>query len=125
MTKETGKDEVRGEPIVVEFTPADSEAEPMYFIGASLEAVMADTDQGRKFGGYEYSSHRVLTLEDAEVLDLGHLRQGLSSVMIGPQRSYMLGQPGTGYKSFQDFLEQNFLGFGEIADELLKRAKRV
>ena len=64
-----------------------------YFVGASLDEVLTDTKGGTGFGLAEFSSHREISEEQAHVLNLGYLENGVSSVKRGRCNSYKLGTP--------------------------------
>ncbi len=63
-----------------------------YFVGASLKAVLADTDGGKEFGSIKFISHRLITLEDARLLGLGYLDEGIYWVKQGC-KSFKLATP--------------------------------
>ncbi|MFH0873788.1 MAG: hypothetical protein V1846_03025 [Candidatus Komeilibacteria bacterium] len=77
--------------IFVEFTP--KETSPMrrkyFFVGASLEDVLADTSGGTEFGFVTFASHREISEEEARSLKLGYLDKGIQAVKNGC-KSYML-----------------------------------
>ena len=54
-----------------------------YFVGASLDDVLADTNGGKGFGFVAFSSHRQITEEEARALQLEFLEQGISAVREG------------------------------------------
>lgn len=83
-------------PVVVEFKSPDypSPRDKEYFIGASLDDVLEDTEQGTKFGFSEFSSYRVVPLKEAEKLNLGFYREGYDIVQKGECKSFMLNSNG-------------------------------
>ena len=88
-----------GEPktkhIVVEFVSQDYpyKGAKYYFIGASLDDILADTHQGTKFGLAKFSSHRLISLEEAEKLKLGFYQEGYKAVQEGICKSFKLYTP--------------------------------
>lgn len=64
-----------------------------YFVGTSLGDVLADTDNGKRFGFGYFSSHRKITTKRARALQLEYLEEGISSVQEGVCKSFYLGTP--------------------------------
>jgi hypothetical protein len=84
--------------VYVEFTlnPAQgSTVSKDYFVGKTLQDVLNDTNGGTEFGGRTYESYRTISAEDAIVLDLGFLKDGVRSIQDGTSVSYMLDRPKT------------------------------
>ena len=63
-----------------------------YFVGQDLASVLADTEQGKGFGGAKLDSYSVITLIEAQSLELGLLDKGIKAVMAGCL-SYLLQSP--------------------------------
>ncbi len=83
-------------PIVVEFIASDYPEKDAkhYFIGASLEAILRDTNQGKEFGCFaKFSSYRVILLGEAKKLGLGYYEKGYMAVTTGLCKSYKLDTP--------------------------------
>lgn len=83
------------EPIVVEFVSPDYPEKDAkhYFIGASLEDVLKDTNQGKEFGFAKFSSYKVISLDEAEKLSLGLYDIGYQAVTENRCRSFKLRTP--------------------------------
>jgi hypothetical protein len=64
-----------------------------YFVGVSYEAIMADTEEGKKFGFASFTSHRLITDKEARSLGLRALDEGIAGVRGGFCRSYSLITP--------------------------------
>ncbi len=82
-------------PIVVEFVSPDfpQKGAKHYFIGASLEDVLADTNQGKEFGFARFSSYRLISLDEAKKFGLGYYEKGYAAVTKGLCKSYKLDTP--------------------------------
>jgi len=85
-------DEIK--PVVVEFVSKDFPASgaKQYFIGASLDDILADTDGGTEFGFAHFESHRQVDLTEAEGIGFKYYQDGLRAVREGC-KSYWLGLP--------------------------------
>jgi hypothetical protein len=84
------------QPVVIEFTSSDSQRGDAkhYFIGTSVENILADTKGGKEFGSEHYSSHRQISLEEAKKLSLEFYQAGFDRVQQNGCKSYFLGQEG-------------------------------
>jgi hypothetical protein len=74
--------------IFIEFTLSDKCTKD-YFVGASYNDVMTDTQNGTEFGSNSYSSHREITEEEARSLKLGFLDEGIEAIQRGCKNFYL------------------------------------
>jgi hypothetical protein len=113
-----------GDPIVVAFQRDDDREE--YMIGRSLQDILQDildfTAGGKRFGEVDYKSYRVMSVKEADDMDLGYLSRGLLAIFSSSQKTFFLGKPGVGRKSFEKYLHDK-LRQGEPIDpvDLCKR----
>ena len=83
--------------VFVEFTSSNF-PEPgakHHFVGASLEDVLADTQNGTHFGLADYSDYKEITEKEARDLGLGYLEPGIRAVQDEVCVSFMLTTPRT------------------------------
>ncbi len=66
----------------IEFTEKFTGAKH-YFVGKTNQSILADTTDGSEFGGIQFGSHRSITREDAERLNLGYFSAGIEAVEGG------------------------------------------
>ena len=64
-------------------------------MGASLDAVLADTNDGKKFGNTEYASHRILTDEEVARLRFGTYGKAVESITSGRSKTWYLANSDT------------------------------
>jgi len=81
----------RVKPVFVEFESDFSNNEKEYFVGASLEDVLADTNGGTEFGSANYLFYRPISLRKARVLGLEFFDYGLNLVREGRVKSFKIG----------------------------------
>jgi hypothetical protein len=84
----------KAEPVVVEFESPNypSPGAKHHFIGASLDDVLADTEQGTEFGFANFSSYRVVPPQEVEGLNLGYYQEGYDAIREGC-KSFKLDTP--------------------------------
>lgn len=78
--------------VFVEFTTSNSLVRRWHFVGKSLEDVLADTNNGREFGGTRFKTHHQMSRQEAENLQLRFFEEGAKEVERGC-RSFKLGLP--------------------------------
>lgn len=60
----------------------------MLFVGSTLGAVLADTDNGTKFGGHSLTSYEELSEDEARETGARYLDQGISAVSSDGESSF-------------------------------------
>lgn len=66
----------------IEFTEKGAN-EKHYFVGKDYASILADTNNGREFGGIQFGSHQILSRKEAEKLNLGYFASGIEAVEGG------------------------------------------
>ena len=64
-----------------------------YFVGASLDDVLADTHGGTEFGNHTFKGYRIISEKTARNLKLGYLEKGIAAIKNGATKSFMLSPP--------------------------------
>ena len=82
--------------VFIEFVSTDkSRTNKHYFVGATVEDVLADTKGGKEFGFWNFSSRREITAGHARALNFEYFNDGVSAVEEGRSKSYLLGSKQT------------------------------
>lgn len=69
-----------------------AETRKIYFVGQSIEDVLADTQNGTKFAiPSKLSPPRQISVDEARALNLDGLENGMSAVISGAAKSFYLG----------------------------------
>lgn len=64
-----------------------------YFVGATLQDVLDDTNGGKSFGHSTFNNYKVISEKTARELKLGYLDYGIKSIMAGDTKSFCLSDP--------------------------------
>ena len=75
--------------VFIEFTTEDSNCQ--VFVGASLQAVLNDTNKGKSFGGIKFKSHRGISFEEVRAANFKSLDRGMENVQSKITGSFWLG----------------------------------
>jgi hypothetical protein len=81
------------EPTIAEFTDLRSKNTiKIYFIGKSLDSILADTKGGKMVGYCPVKYERTLSLEEAKKLDMEYFEIGYLQVTENDCQSFYLGE---------------------------------
>ncbi len=84
-------DPPKGESMVfMKFTLADTSFGADYFVGTSVADILADTNNGKSFGGEAFTSSEQVSFEEVQALDLTFFRRAVEAVKGGCP-SYYIG----------------------------------